>query len=73
MASLTQLGCAPCQGPAFRAASAGPSGRRAAVVHAAGGEQQAAGVDRRQALMGLAAALVATQAPLPALAEGELT
>jgi hypothetical protein len=76
----TQLGCARCQGPAFRAAGERRSsgGQRVAVVQpvrASAGEreqqQQAGGLDRRQALLGLAATLMASQAPQAALADGE--
>lgn len=63
--AATQLS-APRQ--AFRACSR--SRRAAVVVRAAAEQQQPAGLDRRAALMGLAAALVAVQTR-PALAEGE--
>lgn len=64
--AATQLN-APRQ--AFRACSRG-SRRAAVVVRAAAQQQQPAGLDRRAALMGLAAALVAAQTR-PALAEGK--
>lgn len=64
--AATQLS-APRQ--AFRACSRG-SRRAAVVVRAAAQQQQPAGLDRRAALMGLAAALVAAQTR-PALAEGK--
>ncbi|PSC75046.1 random slug 5-like [Micractinium conductrix] len=75
MASLaaTQLSSGSrCRAPAFAAAGARRPGRAAAVVRAAASGEAAPTLDRRQAMLGLAAAFVAANAAPSAQAEGDV-
>ncbi len=77
MQLATQFSASRCQAAAARPAGARRGCRQMAVRSAADSgdrrqqQQQGSGTDRRQALLGLAAMLAATQAQ-PALAGGEL-